>query len=74
MMMIMAFAQGAPHSVEGVGISYMLYGDKPVENVKPFDDYKENPDMGSGAWIEEGPHIMIVALQEVCPPVMSICH
>ncbi|HCV49481.1 MAG TPA: hypothetical protein DGQ22_06665 [Rhodobiaceae bacterium] len=44
-----------PFSTDTLGFSYMLQGDAPIDNDDPY-----NTDQTTGAWIKEGPHIMIV--------------
>lgn len=51
-----AFQQGTEPPVSGMGISYMLAGDAPVNNDDPFDQTRDPGEV----WVDAGSHIMIV--------------
>lgn len=51
-----AAAEGTSFSTDVVGVSYMLAGDAMVNNDNPA---ATDPNDG-GAWIQEGPHLMIL--------------
>jgi len=52
-----AWQNKEPYTAESVGIAYMLQGDGGASNVDPFamEATEDNQ------WIEEGPHLMIIA-------------
>lgn len=51
-----AFQNGTDPEVSGLGISYMLGGDAPVNNADPTDQTEDPGEV----WVESGPHIMVV--------------
>ncbi len=51
-----AAEEGTPFSTDVIGISYMLQGDALVNNDDPS---ATNPHHG-GAWVQEGPHLMLL--------------
>lgn len=53
----MAWQHQQPITVDALGIAYMLAGD---EGASLVDPYAEGPS-GDGTWIEEGPHLMLIA-------------
>ena len=55
MSLMMAFKAGKPFSTDRMGFSYMLRGDRSVNNDDPLAT-----DKSKGTWIAEGPHLMIV--------------
>ncbi len=55
-----AAANGTAPMVDRVGISYMLQGDSNVSNSNPAATDPNNGDV----WVQEGPHLMIVAPRE----------
>lgn len=56
-----AAAAGEDFSTDRIGISYMMKGDALVSNSNPAATDPKNGDV----WVQEGPHIMIVAPREV---------
>ena len=56
-----AAAAGANFHTDRIGISYMLKGDAHVSNSNPAAKDPGNGDI----WVQEGPHLMIVAPKEV---------
>ncbi len=55
MSLMMAFKAGKPFSTPRMGFSYMLRGDRSVNNDDPMAT-----DKSKGTWIAEGPHLMVV--------------
>ena len=58
--LMQAAASGADFQTDRIGISYMLQGDANVSNSNPAATDPKNGDV----WVQEGPHIMIVAPRE----------
>lgn len=56
-----AAAQGTAPQIDGIGVSYMLQGDANVSNSDPGASDPNNGDV----WVEEGPHLMIIAPKEM---------
>lgn len=52
-----AWANRKPFETDRIGISYMLAGDGGASNIDPF---AEGP-TDDNQWVEEGPHLMILA-------------
>lgn len=55
-----AAGSGADFHTDRIGISYMLQGDAHVSNSNPAATDPKNGDV----WVQEGPHLMIVAPKE----------
>jgi hypothetical protein len=53
---VQAITAKEPFETDRIGISYMLAGDRNVNNHDPFDS---EPDEGE-VWVQEGPHMMII--------------
>ncbi|WP_211310900.1 hypothetical protein [Halomonas denitrificans] len=53
----MAWQHKQPITVDALGIAYMLAGD---EGASLVDPYAQAP-TGDNAWVEEGPHLMLIA-------------
>ena len=58
--LMQAAAAGADFTTDRIGISYMLQGDAHVSNSNPAATDPKNGDV----WVQEGPHLMIVAPKE----------
>lgn len=56
-----AAAAGADFKTDRIGISYMMQGDALVSNSNPAATDPKNGDV----WVQEGPHLMIVAPKEI---------
>jgi hypothetical protein len=56
-----AAANGTEPKIDSVGVSYMLQGDSNVSNSNPAATDPKNGDV----WVQEGPHLMIIAPKEV---------
>lgn len=56
-----AAAHGTAPQIDHVGVSYMLQGDSNVSNSNPAATDPKNGDV----WVQEGPHLMIIAPKEV---------
>jgi hypothetical protein len=59
--LMQAAAAGADFQTDRIGISYMLQGDALVSNSNPAATDPKNGDV----WVQEGPHLMIVAPKEM---------
>lgn len=59
--LMQAAGSGADFSTDRIGVSYMLQGDAMVSNSNPAATDPNNGDV----WVQEGPHLMIVAPKEV---------
>lgn len=59
--LMQAAAAGADFKTDRIGISYMMQGDANVSNSNPAATDPNNGDV----WVQEGPHLMIVAPKEV---------
>ncbi|OOZ39855.1 hypothetical protein BOW53_09975 [Solemya pervernicosa gill symbiont] len=55
--LMQAAANGTDFQTDRIGISYMLQGDAHVSNSDPAATDPKNGDI----WVQEGPHIMVVA-------------
>ena len=62
-----AAAAGTEPQVDRIGISYMLQGDSNVSNSNPAATDPKNGDV----WVQEGPHLMIVAPKEMLKGISS---
>jgi hypothetical protein len=58
--LMQAAAAGADFATDRIGVSYMLQGDAHVSNSNPAATDPKNGDV----WVQEGPHLMIVAPKE----------
>lgn len=58
--LMQAAAAGADFTTDQIGVSYMLQGDAHVSNSNPAATDPKNGDV----WVQEGPHLMIVAPKE----------
>lgn len=59
--LMQAANSGADFHTDRIGISYMMQGDANVSNSNPAAKDPNNGDV----WVQEGPHLMIVAPREV---------
>jgi len=59
--LMQAAAAGKDFETDRIGISYMLQGDANVSNSNPAATDPKNGDV----WVQEGPHLMIVAPREM---------
>jgi hypothetical protein len=59
--LMQAASSGADFQTDRIGISYMMQGDAHVSNSNPAATDPNNGDV----WVQEGPHLMIVAPKEV---------
>jgi len=62
--MMTAMMEKKPYRANGVGISYMLMGDKPGSGVSNSDPYSEDP-VHANDYIETGPHLMVIVPKEM---------
>ncbi len=68
--MMQAAAAGATFTTDRIGISYMLQGDSHVSNSNPAATDPKNGDV----WVQEGPHLMIVAPRETLKGISDDPH
>ncbi len=59
--LMQAAASGSDFHTDRIGVSYMMQGDAYVSNSNPAAKDPNNGDV----WVQEGPHIMIVAPKEL---------
>lgn len=56
-----AWQNKAPFTAERLGFAYMLQGDEGASNIDPYAEEATDDNQ----WIEEGPHLMIIAPPEL---------
>jgi len=65
-----AIAKGEDFSTDRIGLGYMLQGDAHVSNSDPAATDPNNGD----AWVEEGPHVMVIVPKEMLKGVSHDPH